>query len=393
MVEGAANRRWRTALLASACLVLAACGGSSPKAGDMDPVGTSAAVRISPATGIADVALNAPVTVTSARGPLDHVDVTDANGVYLAGDFGADRTTWTSAASLRPDTDYTVRASAAGDHGDPITNLSTFHTRKLTEDQSLIAEQVTPADGDTVGVAYPMVVQFNHQVHNRKAVTDALAVETFPQVDGAWYWIDPATVDYRPQQFWPAGTVVTLHANLRGVDAGNDLWGAANKTSSFTVARQQEIDVNVKTHELAVIRDGKQIAKFPISSGKAGWETRNGTKVIMEKVTDKTWTNQAIDAPEHYVKHSQWAMRMTNSGEFVHDAPWNAAHLGEDNASHGCVGLSTDNMSWLWDHTIVGDPVVVTGSPVPFTELDNRIQDWNVPWDRWLGNNLDLSDQ
>jgi lipoprotein-anchoring transpeptidase ErfK/SrfK len=391
MVERA-QTRWRTALVASACLVLAACGGSAPKAKDMAPVGTSEAVRISPAAGVADVALNAPVTVTSTRGPLEHVDVTDANGVYLAGGFSPDRTTWTSAAGLRPDTDYTVRASAAGDHADPITNLSTFHTRHLTESQSLIAEQVTPADGDTVGVAYPLIVEFNHQVHNRKAVTDALQVDTFPHVDGAWYWIDPATVDYRPQSFWPAGTVVTLHANLRGVDAGNDLWGAANKTSSFTVARQQVIDVNVATHEMTVIRDGKQIASFPISSGKPGWETRNGTKVIMEKVTDKTWTSEAIDAPEHYVKHSQWAMRMTNSGEFIHDAPWNAAHFGEDNASHGCVGLSTSDMAWLWDHTMVGDPVVVTGSPVPFTELDNRIQDWNVPWDRWLGNNLDLSD-
>jgi lipoprotein-anchoring transpeptidase ErfK/SrfK len=391
MADASSRRRWRVALLAVPCLMLAACGGG-PKTPAMAPVAAAESVKIAPQADSRDVALDAPVTVTSTRGTLSHVDVTDPAGGYLAGAFNDAHTVWTSNAPLRPDTDYEVHASAASGSGDPVTNVSSFHTRDLTEDQSLIAEQVAPADGDTVGIAYPLIVQFNHQVHNREAVQNALQVETFPHVAGAWYWIDPATVDYRPQSFWPAGTVVTLHANLRGVDAGNGLWGAANRTSSFTVARQQIINVNVKTHEMTIVRDGKQLAKFAISSGKPGWETRNGTKVIMEKVTDKTWTSEAIDAPEHYVKHSQWAMRMTNSGEFIHDAPWNAAHFGEDNASHGCVGLSTNDMSWLWDHTILGDPVVVTGSPVPFTELDNRIQDWNVPWGRWLGNNLDLSD-
>ena len=87
-----------------------------------------------------------------------------------------------------------------------------------------------------------------------------------------------------------------------------------------------------------------------------------------EKITDKTWLNTAIDAPEHYVEHSQWAMRMTDSGEFIHDAPWNARHMGEDNASHGCIGLLTEDMSWLWDNTIIGDPVIVQG----IAEIDEK---------------------
>jgi hypothetical protein len=66
--------------------------------------------------------------------------------------------------------------------------------------------------------------------------------------------------------------------------------------------------------------------------------------------------------------------------------------MGEDNASHGCIGLLTEDMSWLWDNTIIGDPVIVTGSPVPYVGIDNRIQDWNVPWAKWLTGNLDLSD-
>jgi lipoprotein-anchoring transpeptidase ErfK/SrfK len=243
-----------------------------------------------------------------------------------------------------------------------------------------------------VGVGYPLIVTFNHPVPDRRAVTAALAVETFPPVDGGWFWIDPKTVDYRPQNFWPEGTSVTLHANLKDLRAGDDLWGRQSWTSHFTVGRSQIIYADVKSDEMHVERDGDTVATFSFSSGKPGWETRNGIKVISEKITDKTWTNTAIDAPDHYVLHSQWAMRMTDSGEFIHDAPWNATHMGEDNASHGCIGLLTSDMSWLWDNTLIGDPVVVTGSPVPYVGIDNRIQDWNVPWTKWLTGNFDLSD-
>jgi lipoprotein-anchoring transpeptidase ErfK/SrfK len=318
--------------------------------------------------------------------------VTDARGDYLSGTFTDDRSGWTSSAPLASAADYTVTVTAVGANGRATTRSSIFHTATVPDCQALTIDNVQPGDGAQVGIAYPLVVTFNHQVQNRKAVTTALDVETFPHVDGAWFWIDAATVDYRPENFWPEGTAVTLRADLRGVEAGNGLWGRTERTSHFTIGRSQVIHADVATDEMHVERDSDSVASFAFSSGKPGWETRNGTKVISEKITDKTWVNTAIDAPEPYVKHSQWAMRMTDSGEFIHDAPWNARHMGEDNASHGCIGLLTEDMAWLWDNTIVGDPVIVTGSPVPYVGIDNRIQDWNVPWVKWLTGNLDLSD-
>jgi hypothetical protein len=112
----------------------------------------------------------------------------------------------------------------------------------------------------------------------------------------------------------------------------------------------------------------------------------------MEKVLNKHWTNAAIDAPEHYSLYSAHAMRMTNSGEFIHDAPWNTGNIGEANTSHGCVGMTVSDMDWLYDHTLVGDAVVVTGSPKPYTEIYNRYQDWNVSWSKWQTGNYNLSD-
>ena len=58
----------------------------------------------------------------------------------------------------------------------------------------------------------------------------------------------------------------------------------------------------------------------------------------------------------------KYAMRITWSGEFVHAAPWNSANMGEVNASHGCVGMSTSDAAWLFNRVQVGDPVVTTGS-------------------------------
>ena len=319
------------------------------------------------------------------------MDLSDASGRYLTGDFNADRTSWTSASSLIPGQSYAVAAAAAGDAGAVASATSAFTTKLLPVTQQLRATMSAPAPGATVGVAYPLVVTFNRPVLNRRTVTAALNVRTEPHVEGAWYWIDAYTVDFRPREFWPAGTKVTLNSNLAGVYAGNGLWGIANTTSGFQVGREQIIKVDVTKRKMTVLRDGEKVRSFPVSTGKDGWETRNGTKVIMDKVTDKIWTNEEIDAPEEYTLESDYAMRLTNSGEFIHDAPWNMA-VGAGNTSHGCIGMNVNDMKWLYNNTMLGDAVVVTGSPKPFTTLWNRYQDWNVPWAQWLTGNYDLED-
>ena len=73
-------------------------------------------------------------------------------------------------------------------------------------------------------------------------------------------------------------------------------------------------------------------------------------------------TNQMIGAREEYDLRVKYAMRITSSGEFLHAAPWNAAYFGRRNASHGCVGMSTGDAAWLFNRTLIGDPVVTTGT-------------------------------
>ena len=113
--------------------------------------------------------------------------------------------------------------------------------------------------------------------------------------------------------------------------------------------------------------NGQLARTMPISAGKAGWETRSGTKVIIEKFRRKTMDASTIGVdesdPEYYnLSDVEYALRVTYSGEFLHAAPWSVGSQGSANVSHGCVGMSTSDAAWLYDHTSRGDVVEVTGS-------------------------------
>ena len=384
------------AALAAAMIVVGCGGGGShdsaagPAGEKREPAKSSAApasATVTPADGASGVRPDTTVRINAMGGTLTSVTVIDGDGTAVSGAISTDSTRWTATALLAPGSRYTVRAAVTDAHGRTVRSTASFSTLKVPRDKQLKASSIAPLAGSVAGVAQPLAVGFNAPVSNRAAVQNALRVESTPPVRGAWYWIDSEHVHFRPQAFWPAGTKVTLRAQIQGVDAGNGRWGAANRTISYTIARRQIINVDVKSLRMTVERSGKVIKRFRVTSGKRGWETRNGVKVVMDKVTDKTWTNESIDAPEEYELHSDWAMRMTDSGEFIHDAPWSLGNLGERSASHGCVGMRPADAKWLFANTLIGDPIVVTGSPRPYNDLANRYADWNVPWAKWSAGN------
>lgn len=377
-----------------AVLALAGCASASERLNGPEPTATaratptdsSAEMTVIPATGATQVAPDEPVVVTAAGGKIEEVRLTGPDG-EVTGRLDPNGVTWTSTDLLGVAASYSLRAVAVDPYGLERTMTSTFTTLAPTEEQAVRA-RVSPLDGETVGVGMPVVLYLTAPVEDRAAVEERLTVTTEPAVEGAWHWISDEQVHWRPKEFWPPGTQVSVDIPLAGVRAGETLWGDQDRTIAFSIAEHAVtslVDLGAKT--MQVSQDGQLLRTLPISAGKPGWETRNGIKVILSKERDRVMDAATVGIdpsdPEYYRLDVEYAMRVTNSGEFVHAAPWSTGSQGEVNVSHGCVGLSTEDAAWLYDLTTRGDVVRVIGSPRTL-EPGNGYTDWNVEWADWL---------
>ena len=86
--------------------------------------------------------------------------------------------------------------------------------------------------------------------------------------------------------------------------------------------------------------------------------------------------------PGYYRLKTEWAMRLTWSGEFLHSAPWSVGSQGSANVSHGCTDLSPSNAKWLFDHSKMGDVVKFVGSQRKLEEYNGYTM-WNQTASQW----------
>ncbi len=349
------------------------------------PTATVATSFPDKATGLApDRPISA--TLTGAPGRLSAVSLRAADGKVVPGVLDARAQRWASTGRLMPATSYTLTttSTATATDGRSLTTRRTFRTLKP---RGSLKAYVSPLAGSTVGVGMPLIVTFSQRVTDRAAVERALRVTTSRPVTGSWHWYDSRTVHYRPKSYWPAHTTVRFRADLAGLDAGNGVWGVRNRDVSYTVGRSVVDRVDLKRHTLKVYVEGKLVRTLPITGGKEGFATRVGTKVIMEKFRVKHMdaATTGIDSTdsEYYQVDAPYAMRVTNSGEFLHAAPWSTGSQGSANVSHGCVGMSVANARWLFGVNQVGDVVEVTGSSRTI-ESQNGWSDWNGSWASWV---------
>ena len=360
--------------------------GSAAKGANGDGRAPADPVRltVTPRDKATKVALDTHAKVVAEGGRLRAVEVTAGGGRRLAGKLDEDGRSWVSTGALVPATRYRVVADAVDDAGTPARERTSFTTLRPRAE---LRAAIMPLDGETVGVGLPIGVWFNQPVADRTLVERRLQVKSSKPVTGAWHWFNDREVHYRPKSYWPAGAKVTLAARLAGTDAGGGLWGVADRTVSFRIGERRVSVVDVRTHRMKVTAGGKTLRVLPVSTGREKYPTTNGVHFVIEKNAVKLMDSSTVGIPRSspggYYQKVAWSVRISNSGEFVHAAPWSTGSQGRANVSHGCVNLSTANAAWYFGLTRRGDVVEVRGSPKrPGSSFG--VADWNMSWSRWL---------
>jgi lipoprotein-anchoring transpeptidase ErfK/SrfK len=369
----------------AASLAVSACSGSG---GTSASGGKSAApaglqVSITPANGSSAATPSKGITVTAAKGKLSSVTVT-TGGDEVTGSMNAARTAWHSTWALDVAQSYTVTAkaegtSAAGTSGKTITRTSSFKT--LNPSQTFTTQIYEAAD-QTYGVGMPIILYFNHQITDKAAVERALQITASKPVVGSWYWDDPcnmATVClyFRPRNYWPANTTVSLTAHLNGVEAAPGVYGYHTLTQTFTIGSSLIVVASTTMHHMELYQNGKLIDTWPISTGRPGDNTPNGTYLTIDK------GNPVNMKGPGYNLEVPWSVRFTWSGDYLHDAFWSVGEQGFTNVSHGCVNMAPADAEMYYKMEIPGDPVTVTGSPKAGT-WDNGWTMWFLPWTKYV---------
>jgi lipoprotein-anchoring transpeptidase ErfK/SrfK len=341
-------------------------------------------VSFTPTEGQEGVALNASVVVSVPTGRLKSVSVSTGpkDKAPITGQLDPAGSRWTSTAglTLAADAAYTVTADVEAKDGSPSVATSSFTTLKPAHQ---LTARVSPLNGSTVGVGHPIALYLSKPVADRAAVERRLTVTADPPVAGSWLWVSSSQLRWRPQQYWQAHTKVTFDASLAGVDFGEGIWGTESRKIAFKIGDSHISVVDADTYKMTVTTNGVLERTIPVSLGRAKYPTKSGVHVVMDKERTTIMDSASFGVPagssESYSTKVEWATRISNSGEFVHSAPWSVKDQGRRHVSHGCVNISPANAKWFFNYSLLGDVVEVKGTPVTI-EGTNGFGDWNVPY-------------
>lgn len=225
---------------------------------------------------------------------------------------------------------------------------------------------IYPTPNEVVGVAQPVMVQFDRPVADRGAAEAAIGVRTAPAVAGKFYWVSDTELRWRPHEFWPANTSVTIWAD--------------GQERSFRTGDAVVSTYDDNTHLITVTRNGQEVRTMRASAGRDAYATHNGTyyngwRSRQVRMDSSTW-GLARDAGG-YDTTVENGVRLSYDGIFIHSAPWSIDDQGVRNTSHGCINLSPEDAAWYYDNTGNGDAfIVVNGPGRQFGAFDGQ-GDWN----------------
>jgi lipoprotein-anchoring transpeptidase ErfK/SrfK len=370
--------RSRVVVLVLVVFCLGACAHPAP----LRPPAT---VTIVPSSRV--VRPGAPVAVRVRDGRLRSVTLTEG-ARPVEGVTSPDGRTWWPRWALRPGRSYRLAAVVVGADGRVRTAGGAFRTRRSPH--TIAASVLAPGSGRTVGVGMPIMLHFAEPVEDRAGVERSLQLTTSVPVTGAWHWFSATDVVFRPRVYWPAHTRVRLLAHLSGLRLTRTAYGAEDVSAGFEVGDAHVTVASARNHHQVVQINGHPARRMPISMGKGGrpaYTTTSGVHLTMEKahhvVMDSASVGCPPGCPDHYRHDVYYAVRISDSGEYEHSAPWSVGDQGRRNVSHGCINMSPRNARWFYRHTLPGDVVEVVGTRRRLSP-DNGWGYWQLTWPQWL---------
>jgi lipoprotein-anchoring transpeptidase ErfK/SrfK len=252
----------------------------------------------------------------------------------------------------------TVDGIPAGENPNPFVGEPPF-----------VPPSFNPVNGSTVGVAKPIIINFQRPIADAGMAEQAIHISSTPPVAGKFYWMTPTQLRWRPLSFWPAHTAVHIDA--------------AGTMSDFTTGDTLLATADDATHQMTITRNGVVEKTFPMSMGMAagGHQTANGTYYVLEKlpsvVMDSSTYGVPVNSAYGYKVTVTDAVRFDNSGNFVHSAPWSVGDQGKRDVSHGCINLAPADAKWFYSNFGSGDPIVVKNSVGTYNKNDGS-NDWQT---------------
>lgn len=324
-----------------------------------------------------------PVVVKSVGDGLREVSMTNENGKQVKGKLSRDHRSWTTDEDLGYSRQYAVVAT--DENGTKTTSKFTTVAPNATVNAAM-----APLDGSVVGIGQTIAMRFSTAVQDRQAAQDAVKVTTEPAVEGAWYWLSPYEMRWRPQNYWKPGTKVSVDAKLYGADLGGGEYGDDDYHAAFTIGDKVTAEVNDATKTMTILKNDQPVKTMPISLGANQWPTPNGVYIIGDKNPTLVMDSETYGLAHNkggYRVTVDYATQMSYSGIYVHAAPWSVWAQGSQNTSHGCVNVSTADAKWFQDFVKRGDIVEVKNTIGGTLDGYDGLGDWNIPWKTWKEGN------
>jgi lipoprotein-anchoring transpeptidase ErfK/SrfK len=372
---------------------------ASPSAAAVSPSAEPAAVpltlRITPQRGAKNLPVSTEIGLAIEGGQIATVTLTrKGSPATVKGSVRDDGTSWVPASPLAFSSTYTAAVVARSPDGArSLTRTTTFTTMSHPGRQT--GTGLYLFDGQTVGVAMPVVVEFSPPVpiSARAGVQRRLFVTTDPPQPGVWHWASGSQVWYRPPDYWRPGTTITVRAGLRGHPMGNGYHGDVDRSATVRVGPEVLMEVDNTTKRMSVYEDGRLARTIPVSLGKPSTPSSSGHLVVMSKHYETVFDTRGEDPDGGYRIDINYAMRVTWGGEFIHAAPWSVGDQGRRNVSHGCINMATNHARWLFETAHIGDPVIVRGTEVKIAH-GNGWTAWNLTWGEYIkGSALPVPDE